>query len=477
VRYKGPRPDTSDGTIVDLTPDELRELFVFAEFSDDQLRWVLERAEAVVVEDHGLLLGYGESSVFHVLLEGRLEVRVMVAGRERVLAASEAPGAYGGGMGALEELGILTLEEHMPVSVHARPGSRLLRLDAESLKHMVTERYPIVRHFMAGLQALRRYEEMAGEHEKMASLGRVSAGIAHELHNPASAATRIAATIDDAIAELVAAVRRTSDLDAATLDRLRRSCAEQRPPPALGALERSDREERVAGALGSAGVSSPWKLAGDLVDSGCDAAWVQALPDELADVDLGRALQLLLAERRVDALQGDLRRSLERISEVIDAMKDFSHRDQAPDADVDVHEGLEATVTISAHQVPDGLRIVRDLDPDLPPVSGHAGELNQIWSNLLSNAIDASGAVGEITLRTRRADGHVVVTVADRGPGIPEDVRGRIFDPFFTTKDVGEGTGLGLDIVRRVVDAHGGSIDVESSPGGTSFHVRLPASR
>lgn len=322
-------------------------------------------------------------------------------------------------------------------------------------------------------------EEDLRQSEKMAALGKLSAGLAHELNNPAAAAQRAAAQLRERLARLADCALGLGELGLTgqewqalthAVDRTRNE--EQ---PNLSALDRADREEAIASWLTHREVPDAWQLAPPLVAAGVDESGLAAVAAILPAPALGAALGWFSESLAIDELLATLARTAGSISELVGAVKGYSYMDQAQLQEVDIHDGLEGTLRMLRHKLKSGVTIRRDYTAEIPRIPVLAGELNQVWTNLLDNAIDAAGPDGEIGVRTLAVGDHIVVEVSDNGPGIPDEVRPRIFDPFFTTKDVGEGTGLGLDVVRRIVtERSGGEIEVRSEPGDTRFIVRLP---
>jgi len=325
-------------------------------------------------------------------------------------------------------------------------------------------------------------ESVSRQHGKLISLGTMAAGLAHELNNPAAAIGRSAAEAREAFRE---ASEKEAELGSVPLTEDQRSFVaglpEEVAPRAaasLDPLEVSDLEDELAMWLEDRGVEEGWEISSTLAGAGLDTAWLEGLAERVPQEALGGVLGWLRATIAGDELLREIEGGSARISELVGAIKTFTHMDKAASREVDVHAGLNSTLIMLGHKLKKGdIEVVRDYEKDLPHVCGHASELNQVWTNLLDNAIDAVHGQGRITVRTASEDGRVLVEVSDDGPGIPDDVRERIFEPFYTTKDVGEGTGLGLDISYRViVEDHKGDIRVLSEPGDTRFQVRLPVS-
>jgi signal transduction histidine kinase len=322
---------------------------------------------------------------------------------------------------------------------------------------------------------------MLRQNEKMASLGTLAAGLAHELNNPAAAARRAVDQLKGCLDAWGKARTEMGSLDfdqeqlelvASLRDRIASSA-----PAAAGddPLERSDREAELQTWMEDRGVEDAWDLAPTLLARGWSLEELQGTADRFLPTQLPVVLRWLSIGSNVYGLLGDANVSLERISAIVRAVKDYSYLDQAPIQDVDVQEGLENTLVILAHKLKGGVRVRKEFSSNVPRIEAYASELNQVWTNIIDNAIDAMTGQGEIFLKTSVEDDDVVVEICDTGPGMPPDVQQRIFEPFFTTKPPGVGTGLGLHISYNiVVQRHGGRIDVDSHPGGTCFKIKLP---
>jgi signal transduction histidine kinase len=330
----------------------------------------------------------------------------------------------------------------------------------------------------------RRVEEELRQGEKMAALGKLSAGLAHELNNPAAAAQSAAGQLTEALDLWQSSTIELAQagLEPAQWETLEGWAQEYRAraaePLGLSPLEASDREEELNTWLEDHGIDGGWAMAPVFVSASMGTAELDGIAATAPAHALTPALRWLCRALTAHDLAGVTARSSRSISELVGVVKSYSYMDQAELQFVDIHGGLEDTLTILRHKLKHGFTVVRDYDRALPQVEVHASELNQVWTNLIDNAIAAMGDGGTITVRTFLADEHIVVEIEDDGPGIPADVQPKIFDPFYTTKEVGKGTGLGLDVVRRIITARcGGKIDLRSKPGQTVFTVKLPVQR
>ncbi len=313
----------------------------------------------------------------------------------------------------------------------------------------------------------RHNEVRLQEAQKLAALGTMTAGLMHELNNPAAAVRRDASRLVETLAALRELATHVAGLESV------REMTPPEPPAPADALTRADREDEVAAWLDEQGVAEPWEFAPAMVARGWDATALSELAAVTPDQNRGNLARWLGLGALADELSTSIHRSAQRISELVAAVKRYARKDEAPIQNVDVHESLEDTLLILRPEQ-GGIRVVRDYATGLPRIEAYGSELNQVWTNLVANAVEAMGEEGTLTLRTRLEDERVVVEVTDSGPGIPREVQSRIFEPYFTTKPPGQGTGLGLHVAYDIVGRHGGDLRVDSRPGETTFRAVLP---
>ena len=405
---------------------------------------------------------------FYVVVEGEVSIS-RLDGAEETRLTTHGPGEFTGG------LAVLTGKR----SIHrarANAPTRVIEIDAEAFRRLAVEKPELGDAFISGLaQRMRVTQRAFRQHEKLAALGKLSAGLAHELNNPAAAAGRASEELGNAI---LAAQLRALEHDARFSPEGRESLAAllhqitSRPASTHDPLSLSDAEDALALWLEGRGVEDAWDLAPALAAAGVGERDLEGLPASSGG-ELPGAVRWLAGTLELSGLTQELSVSVGRISRLVGAMKEYTYMDRATLSEVDVAQGLENTLTILGHKLR-GVSVAREYEEGLPKVPGRGGELNQVWTNLLDNAADAVAGGGGIRVRAFRDGGAVVVEVEDGGTGIPPEIEGRVFEPFFTTKEVGSGSGLGLDVVRRVVAGHGGKVHLETGSRGTRFTVRLP---
>jgi signal transduction histidine kinase len=409
---------------------------------------------------------------FSVVVSGRIEWSRCINGVDVILSQREGP-TYAGASN------VLTGDPPV-ASGRAVTDVELLTWDVPTFRAFLREAPAAMKTALRLIAPIAQAADaLVRQQEKLAALGTLSAGLAHELNNPAAAARRTASELGEALATLQDTVHRFVSTgvereDAGRLVELQQA-ALARAGEGESGVAAADREDRLAGLLDDIGQEG-WRLAEPLARACVDEAWLEQV-QTAAGPATGAALEWVAASLTAQTLVGELHESTARISELVAAIKDYTHMDRAAVEDIDVHAGLDSTLTMLKYRIKhEPVKLERNYDRSLPPVTVHGSELNQVWTNLLTNALDAfNGGGGTITITTRAAGEDVVVEIADDGPGIPADVQPRIFDPFYTTKQVGDGTGLGLDIARRIVVGHRGAISVRSQPGNTVFSVSVPA--
>jgi signal transduction histidine kinase len=450
--------------------EQLRGAPLFAELADSDLRRLAEVAQPIRVGSGELLIEEGTpGDCFFVIGSGELEVTRDADGAELPIARV-GPGAVQGEMAALEG-GTRT------ASVRAISDVDALKIPADALSELVgasQEAAVAMVRTIAG--RLRSTEALLAQREKLAALGTLSAGLAHELNNPAAAIRRSVT----ALGEALDARNRSAELLTADSPRLARLVAARPDPPPrpLGALERADRTDELAALLRTLGASQPDAAAGSLIDAGWTRESVAAALEGYRGGEVDAAVAWLESVAAGDALVREVKMAAERIGAIVRGVKDYAYLDQAPVQRIDVCRGLDDTLVILSHQLKN-VSVRTEYSHDLPEIEAFGSELNQVWTNIIANAADAMGGRGELVITAEAADvaggRGVRVTICDNGPGIPPDTVSRLFEPFFTTKPPGSGTGLGLHISHSVVARHGGRIEVESQPGRTCFMVTLPA--
>jgi signal transduction histidine kinase len=461
-----------------VLPDALRVVSMFADLDDADLAWIAERLEVIDLEPGDVLFRAGDAADWMLIpLSGTLQLRRENLGPNAPLFTFRA-----GDVSGVIPFSRMT---HATGTGRAITRARIARfpkrLFGELLRRIPVLETRFVSHLADRVREATRRDQ---QFEKTTALGKLAAGIAHELNNPAAAARRSAAELRgrlDTRARVAASLLEagiTADAVLA-LDALR--ATHTRSSRALDPIQRSDREDDLASWLTRVGVADAWLTAATFVDAGLEVADLERALAGVPDAARAAALAWLEGGLAVDALLLNLENSVGRVSDLVQAVKAYTHMDRGSALEeVDIRDGLESTLAIFRQRIIDGrLALESDIDQTLPRVWAYPGELNQVWANLLDNAIDAAALEGgSILMRAAQQDGEIVVEVRDNGPGIPPDRLDHIWEPFFTTKDVGRGTGLGLEIARRiVVEQHGGQIDVQSEPGNTRFIVRLPVVR
>lgn len=464
--------------------ENTRDLNLYPTLTTEQLMGVAPYGDEITFNVGDVLFEQGQPSRFVFFqLDGEVEITRQTEAGEVILVVHQ-PGEFSG------EMSMLVGGDYI-ASGRALMPTRVIRMDAAQFRRLLAERPDISTPILVAMANRRQdVSALTQQREKLISLGTLAAGLAHELNNPASAACRASGQLKMSFGQTqVLALRLGQHLNDAQLSRLfgvlNQVTESVGNVPALDTVAQSDREDEIGSWLDGCGVENSWEIAPLFVSAGIDKAGLQAIAEQFEAKVMNAAVTWLAAALDGIALADSIERSTTRVAELVSAVKSYAYMDQAAVQELDVHDGLENTLIILRHKLRDArVTVVREYDRALPRITASGGELNQLWTNLIDNAIDAmadqSGKASEriLTLHTERDDDHVLVSIGDNGVGIPPDVQARIFEPFFTTKGPGQGTGIGLDVAYRIVVVrHNGDIRVESKPGDTCFIVRLPVNK
>jgi len=464
---------------------ELRALFLFEKLTDEQLAWLCREGRVVTAEP-GLVYAEGEPArLLYVLLSGTVVLSRRIGSDDIETTRSSEPGVYAGAFFAY-------LGDRVPQvynnSLRVTEPSRFFVLDAAKFAKLMTNWFPMAVHLLEGLFfGTKNAQEVVGQRERLLALGALSAGLTHELNNPAAAAVRATAGLREHVVRLrrklpaMAAGRYDGTLLTVLVKLIDEAGDRIAAAPKLGPLETADLEDAVTDWLDDHEIGKSWEVAPAIVAAGLrpdeldQVAATVAEASALDGADLAGALHWLADTVETELLLTEITDSVARISSLVDSAKQYSQLDRAPYQVVDIHDLLDSTLAMLSGKIGDGITIVRDYDRSLPRIPAFPGELNQVWTNLIDNAVSAMQGSGTLTIRTARDRDQLLAEFGDTGLGVSPEIRDRIFEPFFTTKPVGQGTGLGLDISYRIiVGRHHGDLRVESVPGDTRFRVWLP---
>jgi len=458
--------------------EALRRVHVFADLPDEQLQWFADNAIEHRFSVGDVVFRKGDKPDWMVVyLEG--EVHAYWDETDHDIVYIGRAGEH-----ASEVSGMLPFSRMKEFTVTGRAVTdvRLLRFPVQLFPEMM-QRMPKLVERLVGIMSdrVREATTLDQQQDKLMALGKLSAGLAHELNNPAAGATRAANDLIETLKELRSADMRlcSHDLTAtqqASIDAFERKAIDHTATAKqLNSLDQSDREDEVSEWLETHGIAEPWKLSGNLVEAGMDSAALEQLLGEIPSTATGDVLARVNCQLAAAKLAAEIKTATARISELVGAIKEYSYMDQASVQELDVHKGLDNTLLILKYKLKKkDIKVTRDYAESLPLIKAYGSELNQVWTNLIVNAVDAMSQGGTLKVRTKREPTDIMVEIRDNGAGIPASARSRIFEPFFTTKPVGEGTGLGLDTVARIVRKHRGNVRFESKPGDTCFQVRLP---
>jgi signal transduction histidine kinase len=486
---------TAEGAVDRCTADELRKLFLFEKLTDDQLGWLCREGQVISAEPGPVYVEGEPAESLFVLLSGTIALYRRIGVDDIEVTRTSNPGVYGGAFFAY-------LGDRVPQvynnTLRAIEASRFFVLEASKFAQLMNDWFPMAVHLLEGLFfGTKNAQEVVGQRERLLALGSLSAGLTHELNNPAAAAVRATGSLHERLGALRAGLRSIAagphDGELlTTLLRLQSEAIESvARAPALNPLESSDREDQLCDWLDDHDVADGWQLAPSLAQSGLDSDWLDRAAEAVTAAggsdsgdgssggadpsDLAVALRWLSDSVDSELLLAEIADSVKRVSVLVGAARQYSQLDRAPYQVMDVHELLDSTLVMLGGKIAPGITVSKHYDRSVPNVPGYPAELNQVWTNLIDNAVSAMGQEGTLTITTAADGDRLLVEIADTGPGIPAELQERIFEPFFTTKPVGQGTGLGLDISWRiVVTRHHGDLRVESVPGNTRFQVRLP---
>jgi signal transduction histidine kinase len=465
-----------------LTPAELKTLFLFEALTDDQLGWISEHGYIEHFAAGTAVFTEGDpATCFFTLLSGTLSLSRRVGDDDIETVRTEQRGVY---MGATQSYlrdddGVVRTYS---ASMRALDDCDFFVMPAADFGSMMREWFPMAIHLLEGLfYGMRNSQAVIGERQRLTALGALSAGLMHELNNPAAAAVRATGALRQRVAGMRHKLAKLADgrIEPGQLDALvvlqEEVIEKAAKAPVLTALQAGDAEDALGDWMQARGVTGGWDIAPVFVQGGIDVDCLKEIEAKVDTMLFDQAVHWLGYALETEQLMSDIEDATGRVSSLVTAAKQYSQLDRAALQWIDVHGGLDSTLVMLNHKIGDGVRVVKAYDRTLPQIPAHPAELNQVWTNLIDNAVQAMEGAGTLTVRTLLDGDFLLVEVCDDGPGVPPELMKRVFEPFFTTKAVGEGTGLGLDISYRiVVSGHGGNLSVVSEPGDTRFQVRLP---
>ncbi|MDQ1750529.1 MAG: hypothetical protein QOE71_1585 [Pseudonocardiales bacterium] len=465
--------------VLPCDPAELKTLFLFEKLTEDQLEWLCREGRVEAFEPGPVYTEGADATCFYVMIEGSLVLSRRIGGEDVEVTRTSQAGVYAGAWRAF--LGDRVPQKY-DSSLRVVEPSRFYVLDAQKYAQLVRDWFPMALHMLEGLFfGIQNTQQAVGQRERLLALGSLSAGLTHELNNPAAAAVRATSSLRTRVAGMrhklgTIAAGPWDRTTLETLIRLQEDAVEHvAKAPTLSPIEAADREDELADWLQARGIADGWDLAPTFVQSGLDVEWLEKTATAAGSQILEGAIRWLNYTLETELLMNEIEDSTTRISTLVAAAKQYSQMDRAPNQVVDVHELLDSTLLMMGRKLSHGITVVKDYNRSLPRIPAYAAELNQVWTNLIDNAVGAMPDGGTLRIRTAMDNERLLVEICDTGSGVPAAIQGRIFEPFFTTKPFGEGTGLGLDISWRiVVNKHHGDLRVESVPGDTRFRVLLP---
>jgi signal transduction histidine kinase len=464
------------------SPGEIGALFLFEKLTPEQLGRLCAEGRVELFEPGPVYTEGEPATCFYVMLDGTVVLSRRVGGDDVEVNRTSQRGVYAGAMQAY-------LGERVPQrynnSMRVTEPTRFFVLPADTFAGIMQEWFPMAVHLLEGLFfGSKNTQRAVGQRERLLALGSLSAGLTHELNNPAAAAVRATASLRERVAKMrhklavIAEGPFSRDALAGLIEIQERTAERVAKAPSLSPLQAADREDALADWLADHGIEQGWQLAPTFVQAGLDTEWLDQVAAAVDEEILPGAVGWLNYTVETELLMDEIADSTARVSHLVNAAKQYSQLDRAPYRLADVHELLDSTLLMLSGKIGPRIKVVKEYDRTLPGVPAYPAELNQVWTNLIDNAVaavNAAGGEGTLTVRTARDHDRLLVEFRDTGTGVPPEIRDRIFDPFFTTKPVGEGTGLGLDISWRiVVHKHHGTLRVESEPGDTRFQVLLP---